>query len=88
MIVHAWGSTVGERNSMPLWVKFENVPDTYCIMKGMSFLGSAVENPLSADDLTSRLEILPFAKLCVDYKIGDDLPSAIEVEVLDPITET
>ncbi|KAK1384256.1 hypothetical protein POM88_021991 [Heracleum sosnowskyi] len=37
--------------------------------------------------MTSKLEILPFAKLCVEYKIGDELPTKIEVEVLDPFTE-
>ncbi|KAK1372474.1 hypothetical protein POM88_028667 [Heracleum sosnowskyi] len=87
MLVHAWGSKAGEKSSMPLWVKFENIPDCYWTRDGLSFLGSVIGNPLSADDMTSKLEVLPFAKLCVDYKIGDELPTKIEVEVLDPITE-
>ncbi|KAK1369731.1 hypothetical protein POM88_035823 [Heracleum sosnowskyi] len=87
MLVHTWGSKVGEKSTMPLWVKFENMPDCYWTREGLSFLGSVIGNPLSADDLTSKLEILPFAKLCVEYKIGDELPNKIEVEVLDPITE-
>lgn len=86
MLVHAWGSTVGNTPSMPLWVKFENMPDSYWTREGLSCLGSAIGKPLSADDLTSKLEILPFAKLCVDYKIGDALPSKLDVEVLDPVT--
>ncbi|KAK1384253.1 hypothetical protein POM88_021988 [Heracleum sosnowskyi] len=87
MLVHAWGTKVGEKNTMPLWVKFENMPDSFWTRDGLSFLASVIGNPLSADDMTSRLEILPFAKLCVEYKIGDDLPSKIEVEVLDLVTE-
>ncbi|KAK1351843.1 hypothetical protein POM88_053941 [Heracleum sosnowskyi] len=87
MLVHAWGSKAGEKSSMPLWVKFENIPDCYWTRDGLSFLGSVIGNPLSADDMTSKLEVLPFAKLCVDYKIGDELPTKIAVEVLDPITE-
>ncbi|KAK1384257.1 hypothetical protein POM88_021992 [Heracleum sosnowskyi] len=87
MLVHAWGTKVGEKNTMPLWVKFENMPDSYWTWDGLSFLASVIGNPLSADDMTSRLEILPFAKLCVEYKIGDDLPSTIEVEVLDLVSE-
>ncbi|KAK1369733.1 hypothetical protein POM88_035825 [Heracleum sosnowskyi] len=87
MLVHAWGSKVGEKNSMPLWVKFENMPDSYWTRDGLSFHASVIGHPLSADDMTSKLEILPFAKLCVEYTIGDDLPTKIEVEVLDPVTE-
>lgn len=29
MIVHTWGTNVGKETSMPLWVKFENMPDNY-----------------------------------------------------------
>ncbi|KAK1388167.1 hypothetical protein POM88_016345 [Heracleum sosnowskyi] len=87
MLVHAWGSKLGEKTSIPIWVKFENLPDSYWTREGLSYLGSVIGTPLSADALTSKLEILPFAKLCVEYKIGDDLPSKIEVEVMDPISE-
>lgn len=52
MIVHAWGSKVGEKSRMTLWVKFENMPDSYWTREGLSFLGSAIGNPLSADELT------------------------------------
>ncbi|KAK1365668.1 hypothetical protein POM88_041229 [Heracleum sosnowskyi] len=58
------------------------MPDSYWTQDGLSFLASVIGNPLSADDMTSRLEILPFAKICVEYKIVDDLPSKIEVENL------
>lgn len=87
MIVHAWGSKVGEERSIPIWVKLENIPDSYWTREGMSFMGSAIGKPLSADDMTAKLEVLPYAKLCIDYKIGDDLPLKIDVEVLDPKTE-
>ena len=29
MLVHAWGSSPGTGKSMPLWVKFEQIPDCY-----------------------------------------------------------
>lgn len=35
-----------------------------------------------------KLEIIPFAKMCVEYTIGDDLPSAVKVEVLNPNSDT
>lgn len=88
MIAHAWGSKVDQKTTIPLWVKYENIPDSYWTREGLSFLGSAIGKPLSADDMTAKLEILPFAKLCVDYKIGEELPSKIEIEVLDPVLQT
>lgn len=50
-------------------------------------MASAIGEPIGADELTSKLEILPFAKLCVEYKVGNDLPDKIEVETLIPGTD-
>lgn len=84
LLVHAWGSTPGNITHMPLWVRFDKVPDSYWTREGLSCLGSAIGKPLSADELTKKLEIIPFAKLCVDYTIGDALPTKLQVEVLEP----
>ncbi|KAK1351619.1 hypothetical protein POM88_054163 [Heracleum sosnowskyi] len=87
MLLKAWGRPLtAKAETMPLWVKFSKIPDCYWTQKGLSWLGSAVGRPLCADALTSKLEILPFAKICVEYKIGDDLPEAIEVQDLDPVS--
>ena len=84
LLVYAWGTTPGSISHMPLWVRFDRVPDSYWTREGLSCLGSAIGKPLTADDLTKKLEILPFAKLCVDYNIGDALPTKLNVEVLEP----
>lgn len=87
LIVNPWGIKPCKKTSMPLWVKFENVPDSYWTREGLSWLASSIGKPLCADENTSRLEVLPFAKLCVDYSIGNSLPTCLDVEVLDPATE-
>ena len=87
-LVHSWGSSPGNLTHMPLWVKFDNIPDAYWTQEGLSYLGSAIGKPLAADPLTCKLEILPFAKICVEYHIGDDLPTFLDVEVLDPCSDT
>lgn len=73
--------------SIPLWVKFEQVSDSYWTQEGLSNLASAIGKPLYADELTSRFEVLPFAKVCLEFTIGKDLPSSIEALDLDPATE-
>lgn len=85
LLVKAWGAQSVVDN-IPLWVKFSKIPDCYWTRKGLSYLGSVIGSPLCADDRTSKLDILPFAKMCVNYKIGDELPDKIEVEALDPVS--
>ena len=88
LIIHNWGVNPCVRSHLPLWVKFEKVPDSYWTREGLSWLASSIGHPIGADANTSRLEVLPFAKMCVDYNIGDPLPTELEVEVLDPYTES
>ncbi|KAK1365705.1 hypothetical protein POM88_041266 [Heracleum sosnowskyi] len=86
MIVTAWGFKPGVNcvSSMPLWIKLTNVPDCYWTIEGLGRLSSVVGTPIGADTLTSKLELLPFAKMCVNYKLGDPLPSEILATDLDP----
>lgn len=63
-------------------------PDCYWTSKGLSRLASVIGQPIGADDLTSKLEIMPFAKLCVQYSIGDPLPNVIKAVDLDPLSKS
>lgn len=53
----------------------------------MSSIASVIGPPLSADQLTSKLDILPFARFCIEYKLGAPLPATIPVMILDPVSE-
>ncbi|KAK1369686.1 hypothetical protein POM88_035778 [Heracleum sosnowskyi] len=87
LLVKPWGVVASQKiESIPLWVKFSKIPDCYWTRRGLSHLASVIGTPLSADEMTSKLDILPFAKICVEYKIGDELPDRIEVEDLDPVS--
>lgn len=89
LLVHPWGFNPCSNSvkSIPLWIKFEKVPDCYWTAEGLSNIASVIGKPLGTDDLTSKLEVLPFAKICVEYTIGKELPNKIEVMNLNPMTE-
>ena len=87
LIVHLWGTSSDTKQHLPLWVRFDKVPDCYWTREGLSWLASSIGTPLCADENTSKLEVLPFAKLCINYQIGDDLPTTLDVEVLDPVLD-
>lgn len=86
MLLHKWGSSVASLKTIPLWVKFEKVPDCYRTQEGMSNLASVIGPPICADDLTSNLEVLPYAKFCVHYTVGNELTQKIKVLNLDAAT--
>lgn len=89
LVLRDWSTTVGAKpvTSIPLWIKLNNLPDCYWTREGLSSVSSVIGNPICADKLTQKLEILPFARMCVDYKIGDPLPEVIPVTALSPSGE-
>ncbi|KAK1394457.1 hypothetical protein POM88_013513 [Heracleum sosnowskyi] len=88
MLLSAWGTNpcISPITSMPLWIKISKIPDCYWTSTGLSSIASVVGNPLGADELTSKLDVLPFAKVCVQYEIGAALPSKIPVMAINPCT--
>lgn len=72
--------------TMPIWVKFTNIPDSYWTRDGMSSLASVVGRPICADKLTEKLNIRPYARFCVEFKLGDKILDKIQATVLDPWT--
>ncbi|KAK1360999.1 hypothetical protein POM88_045473 [Heracleum sosnowskyi] len=88
MLVHPWGFNIlsDKVKTIPLWVRFEKIPDCYWTQEGLSNLAIVMGRQLFADEMTSKLDILPFARFCVEYKVGNDLPSKIEATDMDPVT--
>lgn len=89
MVLCAWGTNFGAGGikSVPVWVKFSNIPDYYWTRKGLSHLASAIGDHICADKLTSQLNPLPFAKKCVTYKIREPLPDTLRVATINPLSE-
>ncbi|XP_074364599.1 uncharacterized protein LOC141705599 [Apium graveolens] len=68
---------------MPIWIKLSNIPDCYWTKDLLGRLAGAVVKPLFSDALTAQLNILPFARFCVEYNAGAPLPDFIEAMMPD-----
>lgn len=88
MAVTHWGNLGNSEKikNIPLWVKISNISDSYCTNKGLSRLASVIGPPLCAYQLTSKMEVLSFAKFCVNYDLGSPLPNSVKVVSLNPVT--
>lgn len=88
MLVYPWGTSNKEKivETIPLWVKPSNIPECYWTQKGLSYLIGTIGSPICADEVTSKSDMVPFAKFCINYNVGDALSDSIEVVVLDPIS--
>lgn len=68
---------------IPMWVKFSNVPLSYLNSDGISFLASGIGKPLFVDEVTSNLEPMHFARVCIEITADFSFPSSIDVTVFD-----
>ncbi|KAL7234526.1 hypothetical protein ACSBR1_018022 [Camellia fascicularis] len=63
-----------DKKSIPIWVKFYNIPLEYWDRDGLSRISSAVGIPLFMDQLTSSGSRISFARVCVDIPVDSAFP--------------
>ncbi|KAF5197509.1 zinc ion binding / nucleic acid binding protein, partial [Thalictrum thalictroides] len=84
-IVRPWNKEVevnkGSIRSVPVWAKLFNIPKQLWTAKGLSKLASSFGIPLFMDKTTETRQMLTFARICVDIKAEEELPSQITVKV-------
>ncbi|KAE8682000.1 Pentatricopeptide repeat-containing protein [Hibiscus syriacus] len=68
---------------MPVWVQLYNVPLELFSRVGLSYIASAVGNPLYMDYVTASKERLEFAKVCVEVEAGEVIHEVIHVVLRD-----
>lgn len=72
----------------PIWVKLSQIPLSYWSDEGISYLASAIGKPLFTDEMTSKNELMNFARVCVEVKATFSFPSSINAVVWnDAISE-
>lgn len=86
LLLQQWREGVNFSNasvaSIPLWVKFSNIPLSYWTSNGLSYIASSIGRPIAIDDTTAKLDPLPFARICVEVKADSNFPKSINVAII------
>ncbi|XP_059639053.1 uncharacterized protein At4g02000-like [Cornus florida] len=69
--------------SIPLWVKFYNIPLEYWNSKGFSSVASAIGIPLFADEITKSKRRLSYARICIEVSLSQDLFDSFKLRLDD-----
>lgn len=70
-------------STIPLWVKFPNLPLNCWFMESLSRICSVMRNPIYADECTSKIERISFARVLIEMDVTKPLPRIIKVHDLD-----
>ncbi|XP_021729890.1 uncharacterized protein LOC110696864 [Chenopodium quinoa] len=83
-IVKAWSSKFDFQaevlRTVPLWVKFPNLPLNYWGVDTLSRIGSLLGVSNCADECTTRLMRVSFARVLIEVDITKELPSSVLLE--------
>ncbi|XP_075083445.1 uncharacterized protein LOC142167184 [Nicotiana tabacum] len=72
--------------TIPLWVRFPNLSLNYWNMKALSKIGSALENPMYANDCTTGTVRISYARMLIEMDITKPLPRRVKMQ--DPMGNT
>ncbi|XVE73548.1 hypothetical protein DITRI_Ditri11bG0127300 [Diplodiscus trichospermus] len=68
---------------LPIWVKLGNILLELFTQKGISYISSALGNPLYMDRFTAGQQRLAFAKVCIEIDAKVVIPKIIDVILRD-----
>ncbi|XVE90995.1 hypothetical protein DITRI_Ditri20bG0120300 [Diplodiscus trichospermus] len=68
---------------LPIWVQLSNVPLELFTQRGISYIASALGNPLYMDRFTASQQGLAYAKVCIEIDTKLEIPKEIVVELHD-----
>ncbi|KAF9595583.1 hypothetical protein IFM89_001055 [Coptis chinensis] len=67
--------------SVPIWVKFHDVPKQLWTKKGLSLIASRLGKPHCWDDATQRKTRLDFGKVCIEVKVYAQYPTSLKFKL-------
>ena len=84
-ILRAWKPGMDMLNiqftTIPIWVKFYNIPLEYWTNTSLGYIASVVGNPLHLDSLTENQSKLSFARICVEVGVDCEFPKSVLLEM-------
>ena len=63
-------------NSLPIWVKFFNIPLEYWTGTSLGYIASVVGLPLHLDTPTKNHSRLSFARICIEVDVNCEFPKS------------
>ena len=80
-ILRAWKPGMDMLNiqlsTVPIWVKFYNIPLEYWTSTGLGYIASTVGIPLHLDALTENQTKLSFARICIEVGVDCEFPKSV-----------
>jgi len=70
-----------DMHTIPVWVKFPNLPLKCWSIKCLSKIASVLGKPVQSDMLTSTMSRLSYARVLVEVNLLSDLPYSVEVSL-------
>ena len=67
--------------SMPIWVKFYNIPLEYWTNTCIGYIASVVGKPLHMDSLTENRSRLSFARICIKVDSSSQFPKTARLNL-------
>ena len=67
--------------SIPIWVKFFNIPLEYWTNTSLGYIASVVGNPLHLDTLTENQARLSFARICIEVGVDCEFPKSVLLDM-------
>ena len=67
--------------SLPIWVKFYNIPLEYWTNTCLGYIASVVGKPLHMDSLTENRTKLSFARICIEIDLSSKFPKTTRLNL-------
>ena len=84
-ILRAWQPGMDMLNiqltTIPIWVKFFNIPSEYWTSTSLGHIASIVGNPLYLDSTTENQSKLSFARICVEVGVECQFPKSMLLDM-------
>ncbi|XP_044497604.1 uncharacterized protein LOC123219673 [Mangifera indica] len=68
---------INDVKKVAIWVRLYGIPLEFWTPKGLSYIASAIGNPLYVDSITEEGTRLDFARICIEVKVDAECPDSI-----------